>query len=227
MAGRPPRPLEGGGARSPTRRSAHFPAWLTCSAYALGMSRGRHCKPRPPRSNAPVVLLIAVLALGVAIAPWVFDDADALRGAVSALALLCVASVVTSQWGRQSQVVQLQNEVAGRQTEARALRLELERVHTIHYELSVEVSQLRDQMSQYVVPVPTPPEPIYPSLHLPLVRAAFAQEVPPVRIARKSAQQPGERPNIGVEADSGSDTVAPRQLLDLTASEIASLRRAN
>jgi hypothetical protein len=168
-----------------------------------------------------------MLALGVAVAPWVSDDANVLRGAVSALALLCVAAVVTSQWGRQSQVAQLQNEVAGRQAEARALRIELERVHTIHYELSVEVSHLRDQMSQYVVPVPTPPEPIYPSLHLPLVRAAFAQEVPPVRITPKSPQPAGERPQIGVEADSGSDTIAPRQLLDLTASEIASLRRAN
>jgi hypothetical protein len=191
------------------------------------MSRGRHCKPSPPRSNTPVLILIALLAVGVAVAPWVFDDANVLRGAVCALALLCVLAVVVSQRGRQGQVLQLQNEVAGRQTEARALRLELERVHTIHYELSVEVSRLRDQMSQYIVPVPTPPEPIYPSLHLPLVRAAFAQEVPPVRMARRSSQQPGERPNIGVEADSGSDTVAPRQLLDLTASEIASLRRAN
>ena len=191
------------------------------------MSRGRHCKHRPLCSVAPVLILIALLAVGIAVAPWVFDDANVLRGAVSALAFLCVIAVVASQRGRRSQVMQLQEEVASRQSESRALRSELERVHTIHYELSVEVFRLRDQMSQYVVPVLKPPEPVYPSLHLPLVRAAFAEEVPPVRIARQSPSELGERPTVDVAADSASDTMPPRQLLDLTASEIASLRRAN
>jgi len=188
------------------------------------MSHGRHAKPRPVRSDTPVLILVTLLAIGVAAASLLTDGLTVLRASVAGLALVCLIAVVVAQRSGRRQIAALGDEVDERSGEVRALRFELERVHLIHSELADEVVGLRDQMAEYVVPVPVAPEPIYPSLHLPLVRAAFAQELPPVT--------PLPRPrrvtdSANVEADPGSDTVPPRQLLDLTAREIASLRRAS
>jgi hypothetical protein len=190
------------------------------------MSHGRHSKPRPPRSDTPVFILVALLALGVAATPLFVEGVPMLRVAVAGLALLCLIALFVAQRSGRRQIVALGNEVDERSGEIRALRIELARVHLIHSELAGEVIRLRDQITDYVVPVPIAPEPIYPSLHLPLVRAAFAEELPPVT-SRPSPLRLTESANVEVQADAGSDTVPSRQLLDLTASEIARLRRAS
>lgn len=189
------------------------------------MSHGRHSKPRPPRSDTPVFILVALLALGVAATPLFVEGVPMLRVAVAGLALLCLVALFVAQRSGRRQIVALGNEVDERSGEIRALRIELARVHLIHSELAGEVIRLRDQITDYVVPVPIAPEPIYPSLHLPLVRAAFA-ELPPVK-PLPSPRRLTESTNVEVQADAGSDTVPSRQLLDLTASEIARLRRAS
>ena len=190
------------------------------------MSHGRHAKPRPPRSDTPVLILITLLAGGVAAASLLTDGLTMLRVAVAALALLCVIAVYISQRAGRRQIAALGREVDRRSTEVRALRFELDRVQVIHFELVDEVVRLREEMADYLVPVVSAPEPIYPSLHLPLVRAAFSTEVPPA-VPLPRPRRSTEPRNVEVQADSGSDTVPPRQLLDLTASEIALLRRAS
>ena len=152
------------------------------------MSHGRHSKPRPPRSDTPVLHSGRVARAGRG------RDAAARRGHPDAsgggcgtgAALLRLPCLSLSAAGRR-QIVALGNEVDERSGEIRALRIELDRVHLIHSELAGEVIRLRDQIADYVVPVPIAPEPIYPSLHLPLVRAAFAEELPPVDAAPESA----------------------------------------
>jgi len=166
------------------------------------------------------------MAVAIGAAALVSDELLALRGSVVGLAVLCVIAVVVSQRAGRRQIASLQAEVDNRTTEVRALHIELDRVHFIHFELAGEVVELREQMADYVMPVPVTPDPIYPSLHLPLVRAAFAEELPTTTL-RPQPLAVAESPNVEVEADSGSDTVPPRRLLDLTASEIARLRRAS
>jgi hypothetical protein len=151
----------------------------------------------------------------------------ALRGAVVALAALCVLAVIFSQRAGRRQIVELRREVEDRRGEARTMRFEIERLHVLDAELAAELMYLRDQMSSYIAPVYVAPEPIYPSLHLPLVRAAFSQELPPPTPLPARGTRRAERAPVDVDADAGSDTQQPRQLLDLTASEIARLRRAN
>jgi hypothetical protein len=190
------------------------------------MSHGRHAKPRPPRSDAPVLVLVVLLAAGVAAMALLTDGLGWLRAAIAALALLCVVAVVVSRRAGRRRTADLEHDVAQRSNEVRALRMELERVHVIHYELADEVVRMREQMAEYVVPVAVTPDPVYPSLHLPLVRAAFAEELPPAASIPKPRRLT-ERSNVEVQADPGSDAMPPRQILDLTASEIARMRRAS
>lgn len=195
------------------------------------MTRGRHAKTRSPRSGAPVFLLLTLLILAAGAAPFVFEEADTLRASVLALAVLTVAGGLVSQLAHRSTLSALRSEANERTVQARMLLAELERVHLVHSDLLYEVSGLREHLAQYVAPVLVAPEPVYPSLQLPLVRAAFAGEsgvaaATPPRLPRPSHRM-GERPNVAVETDSGSDPMPSRRLLDLTPNDIAELRSAN
>lgn len=192
------------------------------------MTRGRHAKTRSPRSGAPVFLLLALLILAAGAAPFVFEEADTLRASVLALAVLSVAGGLVSQLAHRSTLSALRSEANERTAQTRMLLVELERVHLVHSDLLYEVSGLREHLAQYVAPVLVAPEPVYPSLQLPLVRAAFAGEsvAPAARLPRPSHRM-GERLNVAVETDSGSDPMPSRRLLDLTPNDIAELRSAN
>jgi hypothetical protein len=190
------------------------------------MSAGRHAKPRPPRSDTPLLIVVMLLAAAVAVTPFAVDGLDALRGAVVALAVLGVIVAFAIRGHGRYQAAALSQEVKQRGHEVRLLRLELNRVATIQHELADEVVRLREELADFVLPIPVAPDPIYPSLHLPLVRAAFANELPPVTRVPEP-KRITESPNVAVVADSGSDAAPPRQLLDLTASEIAGLRRVS
>ena len=213
-----------------------MPAWVTRSAYDLPMSHGRHSQPRPPRSELPVLVLAALLALAAAVTPMLVDGLLVMRLAIVGLAAACLLTLLVAQRSGRRQIAALHREASQRSSEIRTLRIEFDRVNTVQSDLSVELIRLREQMSQYVTPVPAEPDPVYPSLHLPLVRAAFAAEVPPPapprqlpasKVAAQRHRNTPEHSAVGVDADAGSDAMPPRKLLDLTASEIARLRRAN
>lgn len=190
------------------------------------MSKGRHAKPRPPRSDAPLATLVVLLAAGVGAAAWLADTLEVLRAAVVGLAVLCVLTVwLTRTSGRRSTAA-LQLAIDQSQTQSRSLRLEVEQLTSVHTELVLEIVRLREQVTGYVAPVPSAPEPIYPSLHLPLVRAAFSEELDPIAPGPEVVERSDDA-SVDVEGDGGFDPRAPRQLLDLTASEIARLRPAN
>jgi hypothetical protein len=78
---------------------------------------------------------------------------------------------------------------------------------------------------QLLAPRPAVADPVYPSLHLPLVRAAFSTELPAPPLPPPPPA--ATRSVIEREESSGHEPMPPRQLLDLTASEIARLRAAN
>jgi hypothetical protein len=190
------------------------------------MSSGRHAKPRPPRSDAPLALLVVLLALGIGAAALVADGLDVLKLAVAGLAVLCVLVVILTRTSGRRATAALQNALDDTQRQNRSLRIEIERLQSVNNELVIEVARLREQMAGYLTPVPAAPEPIYPSLHLPLVRAAFADELPSVTSLPAPVEQKDDA-DVDVEGESGHDPRPPRQLLDLTASEIARLRTAN
>ncbi len=190
------------------------------------MPAGRHAKARPPRSDTPVLIVVMLLATAAAVTPFAVDGLDALRGAVVVLAVLCVIAVFAIRGHGRHQAAALTHEVEQRRHEVRLLRLELNRVATIQHELADEVVRLREALADFVIPIPVAPDPIYPSLHLPLVRAAFANELSPMTRVPEPKRLT-EPVSVAVVADSGSDAAPPRQLLDLTASEIARMRRAS
>jgi len=204
-----------------------LPISITRSAYAGRMSRGRHAKPRPARSDVPALLLVTLLAVGVGVAAVLFDEASQLRWVLVGLAALIVIAVFVIQRSTRRHVAAASAVIDSQQAEIRTLTFELRRLHEMHDLLATELVGFREEMARYVAPVPTPPDPVYPSLHLPLVRAAFATEVPSVQITPAPPPVRGESNRVNVDADAGSDPRDTRQLLDLTASEIARLRRAN
>ena len=84
----------------------------------------------------------------------------------------------------------------------------------------------RDLMHELLTPRPRVADPVYPSLHLPLVRAAFSAEFP-VPTEAAPTTEPVHEDYSAADETTGGEAFPPRQLLDLTASEIARLRPAN
>ena len=209
------------------------------------MSRGRHSLPEPPRSPLPLVLLGLVLVIAALGAVWLVDDSWVVEvgvtGAVVVLALTFVSSVRSSH----QITTALWREAAERRHEVADTQRELNQLRAQHVELLLELRSLRIEltaaseatarsiqaatderaiMHELLAPRQPVADPVYPSMHLPLVRAAFSADLrsgPPTTEASAQTSYP-ESDDTG-----GSEPFPPRQLLDLTASEIARLRPAN
>jgi hypothetical protein len=196
------------------------------------MAAGRHARPREPRSGGVALFVVTVAAAGVAATAVLVDDLQVVRAAVVALAVLVVvpfALVVGRSRGTERTLRALVDErgaqLRERGDELRSLRAELVQVHEVNAALAVELARLREQADGLVAPVASEPDPVYPSLHLPLVRAAFAEDLPPV-VTFEPVREPVEVPPA-VAVDGGSDPLSGRRVLDLTASEIQHLRKAS
>lgn len=187
---------------------------------------------------ASVVTVAAVAAL------WVVDATWAVRVGVTALAVLGLLGVWMSAHAASTTTTRLFEEAQARRVELGQLRGELIELRRQHLEVMTELRDMRlelvalareatqiarDDADQraliHDLLTPTEParDPIYPSLQLPLVRAAFSEELPAAPIATP-------RPEVAdtvQESTTGFEPAAPRQLLDLTAAEIARLRPAN
>ena len=196
------------------------------------MSGGRHARAREPRSGSVSLFAVTVVTAGVAATAAFVDDIRLVRAAVVLLAVLVVvpfAVVVArsrdTERSLQALLAERSADVRQRNEEMHELRRELVLAHEVNAELAMELNRLREQLDGLVLPVVIEPEPVYPSLHLPLVRAAFAEDLPPV-VTFEPARQPAEVPPA-VTVDTGSDPMSGRRVLDLTASEIHQLRRAS
>jgi hypothetical protein len=212
------------------------------------MSRGRHALPDPPRSEVPLVVLGVVVTAAAIGLVWMADESwvvqAGLTGVLVLLALiLSVAArsnrkAATAHWNdamqRRRELSDLQGALSDLQSQHRELLLELRAMRTellaSAEETARQVEEATDQralMHDLLVPQLNPSaDPVYPSLHLPLVRAAFSTELP----VPPSPEGVGTRALTDVPAGDdvgGAEPQPPRQLLDLTASEIARLRPAN
>ena len=217
---------------------------ITRSAYPWAMPRGRHALPEPPRSDVPLAVL-AVLAGAAAIAAvWLVDDSLAVQVGVTGIVVVLVLAVAWSVRSTRNATRSLWDEVRQRRHELVEVQRELSALRGEHRELLLELRSLRGEltaatddisrdiraasdqralMHDLLVPRQPVADPVYPSLHLPLVRAAFSAQLP----SQVPADVSGESHHAQTDETSGSEAFPPRQLLDLTASEIARLRPAN
>lgn len=220
------------------------PVLFTRSAYPVLMSRGRHAQPAPPSSDTPLLLVAVLVAVLAVSAVWLVDEAWALRAGVTGLVVLALVVLWITTRTSSRQAEQHWNEAVQRRRETAQTHRELAELKTQHLELLLEIRTMREEaiqfseeaariagddaeqralMRQMLQPRATALDPVYPSLHLPLVRAAFSTELPTTPVATPRPPAPG----LQRESTTGGEALPPRQLLDLTASEIARLRRAN
>lgn len=199
------------------------------------MSRGRHALPEPPRSDAPLLVVAVLVAVAAVAAVWVVDTDWVVQAGVTGVALLALLALWSVSRAAREQAQRLAAEANERRREQQLTvqllaeaQSELAGLRAQQTELLLELRTLRAAgeqqalMHELLLPRAPEPEPVYPSLQLPLVRAAFAAELTPEPVA-----EPREPAPLPREETTGDEPRPPRQLLDLTASEIARLRPAN
>jgi hypothetical protein len=165
-------------------------------------------------------------------------------GVTGVIVLLVLMAGWVARTTHRAALAQWQTAVAHRQ-ELSEVQHELSELRAQHLELLLELRSLRadvaaaadetarsiqaaeDQralMHDLLVPRQPVADPVYPSMHLPLVRAAFAADLTP---RRPRVEPTAETTQPEGDDTGGSEPFPPKQLLDLTASEIARLRPAN
>ena len=211
------------------------------------MSRGRHALPEPPRSEWPLLVLGAAVAAAAIALIWLTDESWTVQaGATGVLVILILVLAVVVRSSRKTASA-LWADAAQRRSELVDLQRELSDLQLHHSELLLELRVMRSEllasaaetarqveeatddralMHDLLAPKTPAADPVYPSLHLPLVRAAFSTELPPPPLHGGTSLE-GHAHLPGGDDVSGAEPQPPRQLLDLTASEIARLRPAN
>jgi hypothetical protein len=176
---------------------------------------------RARRSAWPLVLIfLAVLvAVGLGAAALAVDDLRVLRAEVAAALLLAVVAVVAAAVTARSSGDQ--RRAAAREADAhRSLVARLEARVAELGEVGAatlgEVLRLREAVTEYLPPVAAEPDAVYPSLHLPLVRAAFSGEPADAQVLAYSPPVLAAEIPPTVSADGGAEGQR-RRLLDLTA----------
>ena len=227
------------------RRLDQYAAPITRSAYPLDMSRGRHSLPEPPRSPLPLLLITLVVAIAAVSAVWFVDDSWVVEVGATAVVVLVALAFTSAVLTSHRTTTTLWNEAMERRHEMAELQRELSELRAHHVEMLLELRSLRvelmaaseetarsiqvatDQralMHELLAPRQPVADPVYPSMHLPLVRAAFSAEVPTKPPTTDTSSQTSYPDS---DDTGGSEPFPPKQLLDLTASEIARLRPAN
>jgi hypothetical protein len=175
---------------------------------------------------------VTALAAAVAATALLADDVRVVRAAVVTLAVLVVVPfAVLLRHSRHTErelhalLSDRGDQLRARADELRELRVELARMDDANTALASELARLREQVAGLVAPVLSEPEPVYPSLHLPLVRAAFSEDLPPVAVFEPTHVAAEVPPDLAV--DSGSEPLQGRRVLDLTAGELQHLRKAS
>ncbi|MFZ0323302.1 MAG: hypothetical protein WAN48_04115 [Actinomycetes bacterium] len=179
------------------------------------MASARHARSKQSRPGVFPLVLVALAALSLAVAAAFVDDPALLRAAVVTAAVLVVVATWLAWSASSNAFEQARGESRSLRRELGDVRRELAQVHDVSAMLAGEVARLRAHLEEYVLPLSSEPEPVYPSLHLPLVRAAFGELAKAPTDASRPVAPPSEVPPA-VSADSGSEGRPSRQLVDLT-----------
>jgi hypothetical protein len=180
-------------------------------------SRSSHAQARV----APVVLtaVLVVVALGLAAAVLLLDTAWALRVTALVALLTAVVAAVTTLTTSRAFAELRRSALRDAETQRRqmsALRQDMAQLQEVTSAVAAELARLRAELTDYVLPLSAEPDPVYPSLHLPLVRAAFAEEPPDARVLVYTPPvTPSEVPPT-VRTDGHAEGLPARRLVDLT-----------
>jgi hypothetical protein len=163
-------------------------------------------------------VLVVVLAVALALAATYVDSIDRLRWVIAGLAILVLVPAFIAWSGARRSARASARAVELHRSELAAVRRELAALRELNLALSVELGRMRVQMEELAAPVVIEPEPVYPSLQLPLVRQAFAE---PVAMA-DSLDQILEYSNAAGSAEvivGGEEPRPTREVVDLAGAE--------
>jgi hypothetical protein len=192
------------------------------------------------------LLLVALLVVVAAVsAVWLVDNSWVVEVGATVVVIVVALAFTNSVRSAYRTTTVLWQEAMERRHEMGEIQRELNELRAHHVEMLLELRALRvelmaaseetarsiqvatDQrslMHELLAPRQPVADPVYPSMHLPLVRAAFSAEVPTKPPATQTLAQTSYPDS---DDTGGGEPFPPRQLLDLTASEIARLRAAN
>jgi hypothetical protein len=174
---------------------------------------------------------------------WLFDESWASKTVATCAVVLVFLAFVAISRASARQNRHMWDEAVERRREIGEVTKQIAQLRSQHVELLLELRAMREEasetalMNDLLLTRSPEPDPVYPSLQLPLVRAAFAEELSPpdgvptprpaalgTRSPSSPSSSPGGVPHVETHGNEASDS---RELLDLTASEIAQLRPAN
>jgi hypothetical protein len=134
-----------------------------------------HARRREPSPSSWWLVLVVVLAVALALSATYVDSLAQLRWVIAGLAVLVLAPAFIAWSGARRSARASAAAMQAHRSELAAVRRELAALRELNLALSVELGRMRVQFEEFAAPVVAPPEPVYPSLQLPLVRQAFAE----------------------------------------------------
>ena len=182
---------------------------------------GAHARRREPSSGNLWLVLVVVLAVALAVAATFVDSLTQVRWVIAGIAVLVLVPAFVAAAGARRSARESAQAVALHRSELAAVRRELAALRELNLALGVELTRMRQQLEDFVAPVVVVPEPVYPSLQLPLVRAAFAEQaIPTERLdAASVASAPEGMAEVVV---SGEEPKPTRHVVDLANAEARS-----
>ena len=179
---------------------------------------GAHARRREPSSGYLWLVLVVVLAVALAVAATYVDSLEQMRGVVAGVAVLILVPAFLAWSGARRSARASAQAAQAHRSELALVRRELVALRELNLALTVELALMRQQFADYVMPVSAEPETVYPSLQLPLVRAAFGEQpAEPGWLDVAPSAAPAEVPP---EVDvSGVEPKPARQVVDLAGAE--------
>jgi hypothetical protein len=162
-------------------------------------------------------VLVVVLAVALALSATYVDSLTQLRWVIAGLAILVLVPAFFAWAGARRSARASAEAIAAHRTELAAVRRELAALRELNLALSVELGRMRAQLEEFATPVVIEPEPVYPSLQLPLVRQAFAETLSvPDQLDDILEYSQTSAPEVVV---TGGEPMPARHVVDLTDAE--------